>query len=320
MITDGINIINLDTVLYVDPKYEKSDVIQSSMRPRSYDINNPNKIAYIIIPHYNNSNVNTTMTIITHLHKNNDPTINKFLSQKNKKVEKSQKIKNKTIEEPEIYADEFIKYSIINLANCNNQNLLNQIINILSDDIPRNITEIIDELPNQDERAEEHENLEDLKIKRVREVLTILCDEIIFIKFSIENIDYYSVNKKFSITWTLEEFIKKLKFDNVNDETSYREKYSNNYTNNIPIDPFLYSGFHWDLLIDDDIKFYTYNECKIAINKIPNIETSSPLDKIKYYKLYDKRIPSYDYIKNNYKLSECDIYNLLRIIKINIEF
>ena len=87
MVTDGINIPSLDTVVFIDPRYNKADLIQIISRPRSYCADKPNKIAYILIPQiydFANQGVDddgfeTVINIIEELHINNDPTVVKYV-------------------------------------------------------------------------------------------------------------------------------------------------------------------------------------------------------------------------------------------------
>jgi predicted helicase len=84
MVTDGINIKELDTVVFVDPRYNKADIIQIISRPRSYREDIQNKMTYLLIPQDCNENdddkFKTVMTIIEELHINNDPSFVKFVT------------------------------------------------------------------------------------------------------------------------------------------------------------------------------------------------------------------------------------------------
>ncbi len=76
MVVAGINIADIDTVALLDPRNNKEDVIQIMFRPRSFCSENPNKIAYMIIPQEADSkDFNTVKMVISELMRNNDPSV-----------------------------------------------------------------------------------------------------------------------------------------------------------------------------------------------------------------------------------------------------
>lgn len=82
-ITEGVDIPDLDSIVFIDPKYVESDIIQAIFRARRYNKNQPNKIAYIIIPYYSKDddlgNYNSIINIINKLQLYGDPYAIKYI-------------------------------------------------------------------------------------------------------------------------------------------------------------------------------------------------------------------------------------------------
>lgn len=315
MVTAGINIEDLDTVVIVDPKTSKADIVQIIMRPRSYDLNNPDKIAYIIIPQTcDTDNFETVITVIENLHRNNDPTVTKFVNAC-KKISKRQKDKDKPIVKiDDIKIDENIKHKIIELTreslNSKNTTLENAIKKLLSDDIPRTTTQIHKELNNVDFTEKDCET-ECIRLIGCKE---LLCNTDKPVKF------YLSKSKTSKLS--LKEFIEYLKLSGIETETDYRERFSAGYSDEIPVNPEeVYTKFSWSMLTEQLVSYNTKEDCIEAIDKL--LKDSILHDKIKstvsvatrldYLRKLDNKIPTYLDIKKIYNVEPGDLHKILMV-------
>jgi superfamily II DNA or RNA helicase len=78
MVTDGINIVDLDTVMIIEPRQSKQDLMQIAMRPRRFNKDNPSKISFVIMPYNDRQAENyleSTYILLTQLHESNEPSL-----------------------------------------------------------------------------------------------------------------------------------------------------------------------------------------------------------------------------------------------------
>ena len=324
MVTDGVNITDLDTVVYVDPKYSKTDIIQSCMRPRSYDINNPNKIAYIIIPQINedSDDFSVSINMIKQLHLNNDPSVKKFAdncARMSKTIEKGIVVKETA--DDDIIINERIRHKIIELTKealtRTTMTMPDAIKEVLSDDIPRSSTQIWQEISTRGLYKTNGLTPEASCgsacgiLARQKEILT--CGERPKL--------YYMVPKLIRHSWTMGTFIKEMQKLLIETEMQYRVHFQYDYTDEIPVNPeSLYDGFTWDMLVRINVGIYeTKDECKCAIydllddadvkKKIYSI--ISPAMRIDELRKIDDKIPAYSNIKKVYGIEPKQLHKIL---------
>lgn len=157
MIVSGINIPNLDSVILIDPKYQKEEIVQIIFRPRSYCTEKPNKVAYLIIPQLSLSGKFENISlVIRELYDKNDPAVVRFINQSksgkkssNKKNSKGNNIENDG--DIVIRGDLNIQSKISNIMRKiikpgikNNYTMRGAILYVLSDDKERSVKDIWD--------------------------------------------------------------------------------------------------------------------------------------------------------------------------------
>ena len=323
MVTDGINIHDLDTVVYVDPKYAKTDLIQSSMRPRSYDNNQQNKIAYIIIPQIEDTEdaFTTAITIIKELHISNDPTVVKFVNHCCKKTKTPLEQKETVISNGIIISND-LKSKIIQLTKealmiKTNMTMPEAILHVLSDGIPRNakkIWEVIEEkkifttsglTPEASCSAGCSTMARQGKLSVINERPKL----------------YYIAPKLIKQVWSLGRFVQELQDMNIESEIMYRITFQNSYSNEFPVNPTdVYKEFKWELLLNSYLKYYESKElCELAIYRLlKNKEVGekissiySPAEMIEYLRDLDGKIPPYNGIKKIYGIEPNLLHNIL---------
>jgi hypothetical protein len=307
MVTDGINIVDLDTVVFVDPKYNKSDIIQIMFRPRSYDEDNLNKMAYILIPQLiGDLKFSSVITVITELYIKNDPTYVKFVGGVNKKDTGDKQDKTGCI----IELDEKIKHDVITLTKesvfgIQQRTLRGAILNVLSDYIPRTCNEIWDEICNRNlwkTRSEKPQCASCVsackKMASIGEINKDKDGELFW-------------GKKCNIVVSIAEFCAELCDMGIYSESEYRENFARcGYSDCYPVNPQkLYTQFNWNMLLVDGVQLYSFDECVSAMkliqckvrtslgtkyctndqkNKIVHeMDERIPRDLVKYYGLSD---------------------------------
>jgi superfamily II DNA or RNA helicase len=269
MVTDGINIPSLDTVVFIDPRYNKADLIQIISRPRSYCENKPNKIAYILIPQIygvanDDDRFETVINIIEELHINNDPTVVKYVRGVcNGNKDKPQKQNNNF---PRLQLDEKVKAKILTLTKerllKKDLNLSQAILKVLSDNHPRTAKQIGEEIKKN-------------KLWSPRDKGAVICVGTCGTLFrqgkvGRKKVDglwvYFNIRVHRRIVST-EEFVKLLKSRGIETESQYRDAFQGCYDNDCPEIPSdIYKDFEWSILSEG--KKYTLDECKTAVIKI----------------------------------------------------
>jgi len=323
MVTDGINIKEMDVAVFVDPRYNKSDIIQIISRPRSYRYDIPNKMAYLLIPQVFKENdddkFKTVMTIIEELHINNDPSFVKFVNDikfnngKNKQV--SHSIGN-------IIIDDNIKNKIINLTK---DSLLKQcaslpdaIIKTLVDGIPRTTKQIWKFITSN--------NLWMSLVGKTPESSCSASCGTLFKKNKIQRqqvlngnkpVFMYYIIKKHKIHISTKAFVSKLLELEIKHSADYYEKISGLYDEIFVIDPVNhYNGFNWNILIQNSESPYDEIDLRKAIDKILAVSDNKssvellthPIKKLEYFNGIDGRIPIN--AKDYYATELHDIHNI----------
>ena len=289
MITEGINITTLDTVVFIDPKYEKADIVQILMRPRTYE---PDKQSYIMIPQDINttSGFETIKTVIQELILNNDPNVNDIIIKKCRNHSS-----NTPSEAPAILheVDSKFKKVIMDITKAELDKIgtspKERILLCLQNNVMLTL-EDISVTASISNPAECNTLLENLVIEHK-------------IKYEVyNNIKYYALlsSIKTQVKLTKAEFIDQLKELGVTNEFDYRLRFLGMYSLNFPLDPRkTYPGFKWGVLSKDEIATYSFKDCKNAIVKLMSTETISAeisniylmSDKVKKLREYDSNIP-----------------------------
>lgn len=314
MVTDGIDIPTLDTVIFIDPRYNKAAIVQIISRPRSYY---PNKIAHILIPQvYDNLNsaindcgFDTVLNIIEELHRNNDPHIVKYIRDLNKpRVDAKERSKGKT-ETPMIHIDEKVKLRFIELAKARTAekkySLREAILHVLSDRCPRTANQIWDEIKSKE------------LCNSTGKTLPVSCSVALSTFFREGKIDrqkidnvfvYFCIKKTNNMTFV--EFLAYLKARQILFEGEYRRMFQGCYTSQFPENPTrTYNLFRWSMLNNEH---YTVDDCTCAILNIE--QDAIKLIGSKYKTDHEKNeiLHSMDYMippdmKKTYGISLCSI-------------
>lgn len=159
MIVSGINIPNLDSVILIDPKYQKEEIVQIIFRPRSYCAEKPDKVAYLIIPQLSLSGKFENISlVIRELYDKNDPAVVRFINQSKSGKKSSSKYSNKKNNKGDsvendgdivIRGDLNIRSKILDVMRKiikpgikNNYTMREAIIYVLSDDKERSVKDI----------------------------------------------------------------------------------------------------------------------------------------------------------------------------------
>jgi hypothetical protein len=296
MVTDGINIVDLDTVVFVDPKYNKSDIIQIMFRPRSYDEDNLNKMAYILIPQLiGDLKFSSVITVITELYIKNDPTYVKFVGNVNKKDTGGKQDNTGCI----IELDEKIKHDVIKLTkesvfDIQQHTIHSAILKVLSDYIPRTSTEIFDEICNRKLWSSPKSG------KTPKSSCSSGCTTL-FKSGQINrdlNIKKYWLDKKYKLVVSVLQFCDMLRDDGVYNSELYYDMYHGQYTDTYPPDPTThYPGFEFTML--NNANGYTnIADVKRAIDTLlenvsiaANVNSeNTPQKRLNVLNEYDKKI------------------------------
>ena len=273
MVTDGINIVDLDTVVYVDLRYQKQHVIQSCMRPRNYAIN---KTAYCIIPHVIGDDYTTALTIIRELHQLNDPIVVKQISNANKM--KLAKLPKSQISKQLELIDDVIDY-YIDTNDTIDLTVEQIIIRVMRDLLPKSLDEIISAC----------------SVFTTNDIITDLN------RMVVNGVIYYNESMYYMIKpskFTLEDFYKRLRDANCYDESTYIKMFKD--ASWFILDPTSeYKDFSWEDL-DNNTNFYTVEQCRNVIDKLllthrdTICSTVSPAERLNIMRQYNKKIIPYD--------------------------
>ncbi len=317
MLTDGIDIQDLDTVIFLSPKNQKQEIIQCMFRPRSYAVG---KLAYIIIPQVLNSNnvddlksneqYECILNVFRELYYLNDPYVRKLV--KNRSTWGNSNANNEKKEnaafEMFICSDN-VKAKLLELTNnyivkkCATYG--EAILFIMNDYIPRSFADIAQRIEllhiEINERYVEngvvyyrdgkmydgddyYDGYENIYVEA-----EMVCNELLrngLIKYNEEYKVYY-LERPIKERLTTDEFIKLLLKQGITTETEYRSMYCNSYNDVYHSNPIAhYRGFKWEVLLKNvmrnDVEYYsTIDEVRNAIDVIINSGLLGDLGKFK---------------------------------------
>lgn len=326
MVTDGINIPDIDTVLYVDPKYSKANIIQSSMRPRSYDKKNPDKVAYIIVPHFavdkTSADFEIVITIIRELHTNHDPSVSGLFNIVSCKSKKSDVLVDNKITK-NIVINENLQHLLINLIREEfvpeyDLTLYDAIIKTTSI-IPKTCRQILDDII-KNKYCTRYNNTIDIN------ECYKCCEELVrnhVLEFNNKYNMYYVGRRNSKIS--TKDFVKLLIDMNIADESSYREKYHGYYDAIYPVCiEDVYKDFSWDMLnvsVENRVE-YTLDEFRGIINTLLlNNEIAekikmevSAIRKMDILRKYDNNLLPYEVACKKYNVKLHELHKIFGVI------
>lgn len=306
LFTEGINIPELDTVVFCDPKNSSEEIIQCIGRPLRYNRNDHNKIAKIFIPIIQDepatySNLINTLEVIA----SQDPNLRNEISSVIKGNRKSGSGGSQILDidinienHKELKLD--LKSLILN-------NLEDAILFVLKNQAMSKEKILIELLDRE---------LFKTNIKLLSNTLNDLYNKGIIKKIS-NPVKYYINKNKKPTKLSLEEFINKLKELNIKTEEEYRDYFSPYLDNDFPMYPVeIHTKFNWLMLDSDD--YYNLEEVIDALTKLENIpellNCITDLEKCKVLNKYDNKIPKdmiKQYKKKLYQLNS-NIFRKLR--------
>lgn len=266
MLAEGIDIAQLDAVVFLDARNSTQDVTQIICRPRSYVVN---KTAYVLVPvaldKTADPKMNTILQIIRCLYEQNDPAIVDFVERR-KYAKRIAKSKGSFID-ANICIDEDIENIMIDFADYfdkKKKNLTFAIIDLLSDFIPRNI----DEITQSTKFTKDECNLECVKLVTEEKIKT--------------NEDLFFIEKPITIKKTTkDEFIRLLQERSITTSEQYHSiiDYDDIFVPN-PCEEY---KFEWSELVENESDSYkSIDEIKQAIDVVlSNPEAKKEIYKIK---------------------------------------
>jgi len=313
MLNDGINIPDIDTILFTNSIKWKPDIIQRIFRARRVLQSRPDKMAYVIIPvivyDIKDGMYAMVLNILQELIEANDPSTiifdhkyrqDRLAHSKSSLTESKQHI-IKGLVDPEIQHN--IITDINNLFMITN---LNAAVSKALQLYPMTIIEVCNYV--------NHNRL--LKFTVSFDACKSICDGMILhnklvfdgVKyFNSEAIEFSSENEEFI------KFLKQMSILQITNETDYRtycynQKYSESCID--PIQRFTQFGFNWSMVRPMEEKVYSLGECKMSIDKLLRdseimksmLQINGYIKRIKLLREKDKYIPHQDNIKQLYGL------------------
>ena len=277
MISDGINIPSIDSVAFVDPRYNKENVVQIIFRPRTY-MTGVEKMAYCIIPitdQEKQEKFDTFFQILDELCNKGDPSAIAF---KSFNSDSKKSLGNNLVKEiPGIIIDANLKAALYDYSQRRDKTLdtiLDAIYKVLNDYIPRPVVEICKSVQNLMPESSTEECKSELKKMFENKTLGYCKD----------TDEYYLVKKFKNCNMSLLAFLKNMQEEGITNEQEYLSYIAENPWKEYPDDPVdwggKYVGFRWiDLYeIDDSIEYYDFEECKNIIEDL--LSDSDNLDKL----------------------------------------
>ena len=323
MITDGIDERTIDGIAYVDPKYKKTDIIQSLSRPRSFD---NKKVAYCFIPVQNDNDpeFETLFRVLDQLRNQNDPTVTKLLKSVCKRkpgMSASGKQIDDIIEDVSIDSNiKAVLYQHIK-NKFKRVNTFNEaILKVLSDLVPRTSKQIWNEIKNSDllqtdEETEEMCILTCIDMWKNRKINRYTNN--------YHEPEYYIVKRVHECHITLKKFLQEMNEQDVTTEQEYLQYIDNNPTKNYPDNPRDWEGqfsdFEWkDLFKPSETKWYELEQCKSVIAEIledeNNLKTMKEKRGVNHMMAFLHEI---DPLIPNTVEDACIRYGLKKIIELN---
>ncbi len=287
LFTEGINIPELDSVVFCDPKNSESEIIQCFGRALRRDPKNANKVAKIFIPvcAVDVKNKFQKLLNIIRAISSQDPKLRDEIRGAFAIGSSSRKRSSKALIDISIAEEQ---YSILNFKNekiCI-ETMSDAIVYILRDHIPRTANKIWQEIADRE--------LYETFGKTPEASCQSYCGKLFKsgkLKRQGSPFEYYipQISKL-----TTDEFIQELIRRNIETEEGYRIEYDPYTDPKFPFDPIgQYPNFKWiDLLVK---KYYTLDEC---IARIKSLEGSvidrsliTDLEKNNYLSSIDPKIP-----------------------------
>jgi hypothetical protein len=327
MLNDGINVPDIDTVLFTNPMKSKPDIIQRIFRARRTMKGRPDKIAYVIIPvtAYNikDGMYDMILQVLQELIEGNDPSVIMFRKQERDRRGGSgmggnsigqENLFDGVFMEPE--AQHFIINDIDNIFAF--MGLYHAVLRATKM-YPMTINEICEYI-NINQLTNFVVAYDACKQMCANMVMNgkLIYDEVGF--------KYYNAGAYDKSEHELEfrEFLNKMSVLQITDESSYNQYYVSGDFDKFKQDPVSYFkvfGFNWGMVRPLEEKSYDFNTCKEVIAKLLENEEikkhimgiNGYVKRIKFLRKKDQHIPHQEKIKEYYKLKNMiDLHKLLR--------
>lgn len=300
---EGINITNLDTVIFCDPKQSVQEIIQIFGRPLRKDRGNPFKIAKIIIPFLYNleyqdqAKYKKIIDIVMTISLQDEILMNEVKGYGNKtdsrKIIKACAIDNKKYEMRDLDINVFKKYvSGLSTTFSTDEGA---ILEVLRNGVQKTIDEIFDEINKYNILKSTTEKIETACMRLLLKGLV-----------KKDGVKYYL---EYIQKWTTSQFVDHLKSLKIETQDQYNAQYRGEFTDEHPDNPTkIYKDFKWSMILIK--KYYTIKECKKALTKIKySAGYLTGVEKNKLACCQDSRIPP-DVVKYyGVDLLDDDIYD-----------
>lgn len=325
MLNDGINVPDIDTILFTNPITSKPDIIQRIFRARRALITRPDKMAYIIIPvsiyDIRDEMYSMVLKVLQELIEANDPSVIVLKKKYKERGEKTSGVKliddqNDSFDykfmDPEIqhsiitdighlFRFTSLYYAILRTVQCYPMTVL-EICDYINFNQLTTFVATCDACKNTCDGMVEHGK--------------IFYDEKSLKYFSPEG-DTNEQEKEFN------EFLNKMSVLQITDETGYANYCATKDFTKVHFNPIIYFRkfkFNWDMIRPVEMKSYDFEVCKEVITKLlddPNlanqiVNVNGYVKRIKLLREKDGQIPHQDKIKQHYKLKNMkELHKLL---------
>jgi len=320
MLVAGINIPDLDSIMLVEPRYAKEDIIQIMFRARSYCPEIPNKISYLIIPVSSlQDGFGTLEIVIKELYIMQDPSVVKLIENARNKKRSNSNVEEKTLMNTDLVCLSLdIKAKVLDIISDHAVDTLEKaILLLLSDNLDRTYIQVWNEIKTMI-------NCDAVSCKKSCD---ILCkqEKILKIKTS-DNIYKYCIYIKPRTKLTMHQFELELAKRNIINYADYMEHFNLEFNDDFPIDiEFTYNTFSWDDYrkkhTTNTSSYYETGELFIsAINALlANDEIKHKVkaangskNKLRILHSYDRKIPYDEAYKKIYNIN--DLFNYKGLI------
>lgn len=333
MLNDGINVPDIDTVLFTSAIQSKPNIIQRIFRARRYVPSLSDKMAYLVIPvtraNIDDQNYDMVIRVLLELIELNDPSFTKFLEVKPEKhsgILTGKPHKHKQYDPNDVFCmiDDEVKHEIITningLMKCTG---LDSAICRALQSYPMEVIQIVNYINKMGMLG----YIVDFEKCQNTCYYLEACGKLI--SNTIKDVKTYFYCEKYAADKDraeLDRFLEKLRKANIYYETEYygyaiRSKYEDLPVN--PIDEFAKFKFKWsDIAPREDEKFYNFDQCKEAIEHLLSdsekykqvtsvIGAGNRLNKIREY---DRSIPTVEFVTEKYKPKK--ISDLHKVFKV----
>lgn len=327
MLNDGINVPDIDTILFTNPIGTKPDIIQRIFRARRTMIERPDKIAYIVIPvsayDIKDEMYDMILRVLQELIEANDPSVIMLKRKYKERGEKTSGVKGDT--EPEdIFdfglVDQEIQHSIVtDIKNLFMITNINAAIMRAIQLYPMNVSEICEYINYNQllNMVVTFDNCNEI-CKGMALRSKIFYDEKTGKYYSDKDYDFDEYEREY------DKFIEIMNTNQITNETdfgAYCERV--NYIG-VPLNPVWYFRkfkFSWAVVRPIEEKVYEFDVCKDVITRLLENEEirkqimgiNGYVKRIKFLREQDPHIPHQDSIKKRYKLKNMvELHKLLR--------